>query len=169
MELRGMHKCAVFLLAVIACSHLVFSVEGRKIKSVTKSDSKQGSKTDNSAMQNEGHLPGAPAYIPNATHHSVSRKNEVLPPLIPTKSSDFGDSVRGYKNDFRPTTSGNSPSVGDSFEEDDENIEQQPGSISSSIDKHSIAGDKEDFRRTNPGHSPGVGHAFPSENSEPNA
>ncbi|XWS41937.1 hypothetical protein CRYUN_Cryun17cG0125200 [Craigia yunnanensis] len=171
MELRAMHKCTLFLLAVIACSHLVFSVEGRQIKSVSKNDSKQSSETDhNSAMQNEDHQPaGAPSYIPNAAHLSVSGKKEVLPPPIPTKSSDFGDSVTGYKDDFRPTTPGNSPGVGHSFAEDNEDIEQKPGSISSSNDKHSIAGDKEDFRPTNPGHSPGAGHAFLSKNSEPNA
>ncbi|XVE87151.1 hypothetical protein DITRI_Ditri18aG0093400 [Diplodiscus trichospermus] len=93
-------------------------------------------------------------------YNSVSAaKKEVLPPAIENKSSDFGDVVAGYKDDFLPTRSGNSPGVGHSFAEDDEVIEQKPGSISSSNEKHSIAGEK-DLRATNPGHSPGVGHAF---------
>ncbi|XVE87152.1 hypothetical protein DITRI_Ditri18aG0093500 [Diplodiscus trichospermus] len=227
-----MHKCASFLLVVIACSYLVFSVEGRLIKSVSKNDSKQSSKTDSSAMHQEDHQPGDPGYIPNAAHNSVSSgkkkilphaiptkssdigdsvtgykddfrptapgnspgaghtsspmhkkdrqpeaahnsvsvgKKQVLPPAIPTKSSDFSDSVTGYKDDFRPTTPGNSPGAGHSFAEEDEDIEQKPGSISSSNEKHSIAGEKEDLRATTPGHSPGVGHAFVSKNSEPKA
>lgn len=155
MELTTVHKLAVFLLAVIG------SIEGRQIKSVSK---------------NEDHEPiGAPVHIPNAAHHSVlSGKKEVLPPPTPTKSSDIGDSVTGYADDFRPTTPGNSPGVGHSFAEGDEDIEQEPaaGSMRSSNanDKHSnIAGDKDDFRPTNPGHSPGVGHAFLSKKTEPNA
>ncbi|XVF61135.1 hypothetical protein PTKIN_Ptkin08bG0105000 [Pterospermum kingtungense] len=155
-----MHKRAVFLIAVIVCSNLVFLVEGRLIKSVTKNGSKQISTTEDDQA-------GAPSYIPNAAHYSVAGKKEILPPPTPTKTSDFGDSVTGYTDDFRPTTPGNSPGVGHSFAEGDEDVEQKPGSISSSNGKLSIAGDKDDFRPTNPGHSPGVGHAFLSKNSEP--
>ena len=167
----AMHKCAVFLLAVISCSHLVFSVEGRQIKSVSKIDSKQSNQVDYSAKHKKDHQPAAPSYIPNAAHHSASAsgKKEVLPPPIPTKSSDFGDSVAGYKDAFRPTTPGNSPGAGHSVAVGDEDIEQKSGSISSSNDKHSIAGAKEGVRPTNLGHSPGVGHVFLSKKSEPNA
>ncbi|MBA0608321.1 hypothetical protein Godav_020556 [Gossypium davidsonii] len=85
---------------------------------------------------------------------------QVFPPPPPTETSDFGDSVEGYKEDFRPTTPGNSPGVGHSFPEDDEDIaERKPGSFSlQGNGKQSIAG-----------HSPGVGHAYPNQHSEPNA
>ncbi|MFQ6663887.1 hypothetical protein Gotur_031208 [Gossypium turneri] len=95
---------------------------------------------------------------------SLSKNNskQVLPPPTPIKASDFGDSIEGYKEDFRPTTPGNSPGVGHSFAEVVEDIvEQNPASISvQGNGKRSIAG-----------HSPGVGHAYPnrSQNSEPNA
>ncbi|XWS33634.1 hypothetical protein CRYUN_Cryun22dG0099700 [Craigia yunnanensis] len=151
--------------------HLVFSVEGRQIKSVSKIDSRKSNQVDNSAMNKEDHQPATPSYIPNAAHYtaSASGEKEVLPPPIPTKSSDFGDSVAGYKDGFRPTTPGNSPGAGHSFAVGGEDIKQKSGSISSSNDKHSIAGAKEDVRPTNPGHSPGVGHVFLSKKSEPNA
>ncbi|MBA0637962.1 hypothetical protein Godav_029157 [Gossypium davidsonii] len=107
---------------------------------------------------------------------------QVFPTPTPTKS--FGDSVEGYKEDFRPTTPGNSPGGGHSFAEDDEDIvEQKPGSFSlQGNDKHSIAGAKDDDQvmESKPpsnstkgngehsiaGHSPGVGHAYPNQNSE---
>lgn len=149
-----MHKYAVFLLAVIACSHFVFSVEaGRQIKSVNKVDSKQ-SKVDNSALMHkeDHHQPDAPSYIPKvaADNSGSSGKKEVLPPPLPDSA------IAGYKDAFRPTTPGNSPGAGHSF-------------LGVSDDKHSIAGETDDFRRTNPGHSPGVGHVFQTKNSEPNA
>ncbi|PPS09539.1 hypothetical protein GOBAR_AA11112 [Gossypium barbadense] len=95
---------------------------------------------------------------------SLSRNdsNQVLPPPTPTKTSDFGDSIEGYKEDFRPTTPGSSPGVGHSFAEDVEDIaERKPSSIS-------VQGNG---NRSIAGHSPGVGHAYPngSQNSEPNA
>ncbi|XVE82770.1 hypothetical protein DITRI_Ditri16bG0032500 [Diplodiscus trichospermus] len=162
-----MHKCAVFLLAVIACSHLVFSVEGRQINSVRKFDSKQSNQVDNSAkMQKEDdHQPGANHSL------SASEKKEVLPVATPTKTSSFGASVAGYKDGFRPTKSGNSPGVGHYFTDNEEDTEQKSESISRSNDKHLTAGGKEDFGSPTikPGHSPGVGHAFPSKNSKPNA
>ncbi|XVF61136.1 hypothetical protein PTKIN_Ptkin08bG0105100 [Pterospermum kingtungense] len=151
MELR---VYAAFIIAVIACSHLV---EGRQIKSVSKKDSRQSSKIDNFGMHKENNQPGASSFIPNAnSHNSVLGNKQVLPPPTTTRSSDnFGD-------DFRPTSiNGHSSTEGN---------EQKQGSISSSNVKHSIAGDhKDDFRPTNPGHSPGIGHAFPSKNSQPNA
>ncbi|GMI86445.1 hypothetical protein HRI_002313800 [Hibiscus trionum] len=97
---------------------------------------------------------------------SVSKNgsNQVLPPPTPTKTSDFGDTLQGYKEDFRPTTPGNSPGVGHSFAEDDEDIvEQKPGSFNA---KHSTAGDKEDFRPTTPGNSPGAGHSFEEDDED---
>ncbi|KAG4212346.1 hypothetical protein ERO13_A02G159500v2 [Gossypium hirsutum] len=131
---------------------------------------------------------------------SLSKNNskQVLPPPTPTKASDFGDSIEGYKEDFRPTTPGNSPGVGHSFADVVEDIvEQNPASISvQGNGKRSIAGHSpgvghsfadvvEDIVEQNPasisvqgngkrsiaGHSPGVGHAYPnrSQNSEPNA
>ncbi|KAB2094636.1 hypothetical protein E1A91_A02G177600v1 [Gossypium mustelinum] len=124
MESKPMHTFAVFLL--ITC-HLVLSVEGRLLKSLSRNDS-----------------------------------NQVLPPPTPTKTSDFGDSIEGYKEDFRPTTPGSSPGVGHSFAEDVEDIaERKPSSIS-------VQGNG---NRSIAGHSPGVGHAYPngSQNSEPNA
>ncbi|XVF59449.1 hypothetical protein PTKIN_Ptkin07bG0276800 [Pterospermum kingtungense] len=137
-----MHKCAIFVLAVIVYSYLVFSAEGRRIKSGNKTDSKQSDQVDNNgAMHKEDHLP-------NAAHHSASGKKQVLP------------------HPFRPTKSGNSPGgAGHSFPEADE----ISGSNSPSNDKHPIAGATDDFRRTNTGPSPGVGHVFQSQNSEPNA
>ncbi|XVF59448.1 hypothetical protein PTKIN_Ptkin07bG0276700 [Pterospermum kingtungense] len=132
-----MHKSAVFVISLIVCSHLVFSAEGiRQIKSANKIDSKQSNQVENSG----------------AMHKSASGKKQVLPPLLP-------NSVAREKDDFRPTTPGDSPGAGLSF----------PGSISSSDDKHFISGATDDFRRTNPEHSPGVGHVFQSQNSEPNA
>ncbi|MBA0643348.1 hypothetical protein Goklo_027652 [Gossypium klotzschianum] len=79
-----------------------------------------------------------------------------------TTAIDFGDSIEGYKEDFRPTTPGSSPGVGHSFAEDVEDIaERKPTSIS-------VQGNG---NRSIAGHSPGVGHAYPngSQNSEPNA
>nr|KJB17888.1 hypothetical protein B456_003G022100 [Gossypium raimondii] len=107
---------------------------------------------------------------------------QVFPLPTPTKS--FSDSVEGYKEDFRPTTPGNSPGSGHSFAEDDEDtVEQKPGSFSlQGNDKYSIAGAKDDDQviESKPpsnstkgngehsiaGHSPGVGHAYPNQNSE---
>ncbi|KAG8497513.1 hypothetical protein CXB51_008870 [Gossypium anomalum] len=93
---------------------------------------------------------------------SKNDSNQVLPPPTPTKTLDFGDSIEGYKEDFRPTTPGSSPGVGHSFAEDVEDIaERKPPSIS-------VQGNG---NRSIAGHSPGVGHAYPngSQNSEPNA
>ncbi|MBA0551702.1 hypothetical protein Golob_022574 [Gossypium lobatum] len=95
---------------------------------------------------------------------SVSKDDpkQVFPPPPPTETSDFGDSVEGYKEDFRPTTPGNSPGVGHSFPEDDEAIaERKPGSFSlQGNGKQSIARDEDGFRHTTPGNSPGAGHSF---------
>ncbi|MBA0877865.1 hypothetical protein Goshw_023186, partial [Gossypium schwendimanii] len=87
---------------------------------------------------------------------SKNDSNQVLPPPTRTKTSDFGDSIEGHKEDFRP------PGVGHSFAEDVEDIaERKPTSIS-------VQGNG---NRSIAGHSPGVGHAYPNgrQNSEPNA
>ncbi|KAH1113469.1 hypothetical protein J1N35_006847 [Gossypium stocksii] len=124
MEFRPMHTFAAFLL--IAC-HLLLSVEGRILKSVSKDDPKR-----------------------------------VFPPPPTTETSYFGDSVEGHKEDFRPTTPGNSPGVGHSFPEDDEDIaDRKPGSFSlQGNSKQSIARDEDGLRPTTPGNSPGAGHSF---------
>ncbi|XVF57484.1 hypothetical protein PTKIN_Ptkin06aG0209000 [Pterospermum kingtungense] len=178
MGLRAMLKLAVFLIVVFVCCHLV--VEGRQIKSVSKNGSNQISKINDAAalLRKKDHQPAgpeAPSYIPNAAqYYSVSGKEEILPPPTPTKSKTphFGDQLQGTQMIFGPVLhQGNSPGVGHSFAEGDEDVEQKPaGSNSSSNGKHSIAGDKDDFRPTNPGHRPGVGdHALRSKNSEPKA
>ncbi|KAL4379287.1 hypothetical protein GQ457_02G014720 [Hibiscus cannabinus] len=88
-------------------------------------------------------------------HMSKNDSKQVLPPPIPTKTSDFVDSVEGYEEDFRPTTPGNSPGGGHSFAGDDER------SVG-----HSVAGDKDDFRPTTPGNSPGAGHSFQEDDED---
>ncbi|MBA0760890.1 hypothetical protein Gotri_023603, partial [Gossypium trilobum] len=99
---------------------------------------------------------------------SKNDSNQVLPPPTRTKTSDFGDSIEGYKEDFRPTTPGSSPGVGHSFAEDVEDIaERKPTSISvQGNGNRSIAGYKEDFRPTTPGNSPGGGHSFAEDDED---
>ncbi|TYG75339.1 hypothetical protein ES288_D03G022400v1 [Gossypium darwinii] len=84
---------------------------------------------------------------------SVSKDDpkQVFSPPPPTETSDFGDSVEGHKEDFRPTTPRNSPGVGHSCPEDDEDIAER---------KPSISRDEDGFRHTTPGNSPGAGHSF---------
>ncbi|TYG92726.1 hypothetical protein ES288_A11G054800v1 [Gossypium darwinii] len=142
MEFRPMHKFAVFVVAVIVRSHLVFSANARPMKFLIAV----------SAMHKADHPQ------PNA--------EQVLPPSIPlpAKTSGFGESVRGFKDDFRPTAPGNSPGIGHSFEEDnDERNEEKRASFRSTNGKHA-----QDFKRTSPGHSPGVGHVFSSKISKKN-
>ncbi|KAK5783047.1 uncharacterized protein LOC108482803 [Gossypium arboreum] len=142
MEFRPMRKFAVFVVAVIVRSHLVFSANARPMKFLIGV----------SAMHKADHPQ------PNA--------EQVLPPSIPlpAKTSGFGESVRGFKDDFRPTAPGNSPGIGHSFEEDnDERNEEKGASFRSTNGKHA-----QDFKRTSPGHSPGVGHVFSSKISKKN-
>ncbi|XP_039069833.1 precursor of CEP9-like [Hibiscus syriacus] len=163
-----MHKFAVFLLITF---HLVLSVEGRLLKSLSKNDSKQvlppptPTKTSDSVEgYEEDFRPTTPGNSPGAGH-SFAGDDEAIVEQKPGKHS-----IEGDKDDFRPTTPGNSPGAGHAFQEDDEDIERKAGSFSMQGNgKHSIAGAKKDFRPTNPGHSPGVGHVYPSQNSEPNA
>ncbi|MBA0831375.1 hypothetical protein Goarm_015846 [Gossypium armourianum] len=137
-----MHEFAVFVVAVIVCSHLVFSVNARPMKLLI----------GDSAMHKADHPQ------PNA--------EQVLPPSIPlpAKTLGFGESVRGFKDDFWPTAPGNSPGIGHSFKEDNnERNEEKRASFRSTNGKHA-----QDFKRTSPGHSPGVGHVFSSKNSKKN-
>ncbi|KAE8723335.1 Detected protein of unknown function [Hibiscus syriacus] len=162
MELR-----AVFVLAVIAWSHyLLFPVDGRPINiKATDGPIQSSSQTEKSATHEKNREPAAVEgkVGQNFGGHRWGRK-QVLPPPMPSKSSDFGVSVDGYKDAFRPTTPGNSPGAGHSFGENDEETEQNFAGRVSSID-----GDIEGFRPTTPGHSPGGGHAFVTKMSEPNA
>ncbi|KAE8704802.1 hypothetical protein F3Y22_tig00110437pilonHSYRG00024 [Hibiscus syriacus] len=165
MELR-----TVFILAVISWSHyLLFPVGGRPTKS-TDGPIQSSSQTEKSATHEKDRESaaidgqGRPSF---ASHRQ--RRRQVLPPPMPSKSSDFGVSVDGYKDAFRPTTPGNSPSAGHSFGENDEETEQKPAGRVRSIDgKHSINDDIGGFRPTTPGHNPEGGHAFVSKKSEPN-
>ncbi|KAG8367070.1 hypothetical protein BUALT_Bualt16G0034400 [Buddleja alternifolia] len=55
--------------------------------------------------------------------------------------------------DFRPTTPGNSPGIGHSFEGQKDETEQKQ-------DFSNVTGSTDDFRPTGPGHSPGIGHSL---------
>ncbi|KAG4173233.1 hypothetical protein ERO13_A11G046300v2 [Gossypium hirsutum] len=90
MEFRPMHKFAVFVVAVIVRSHLVFSANARPMKFLIGV----------SAMHKADHPQ------PNA--------EQVLPPSIPlpAKTSGFGES---HAQDFKRTSPGHSPGVGHVF------------------------------------------------------
>ncbi|KAL4379198.1 hypothetical protein GQ457_02G007770 [Hibiscus cannabinus] len=152
---------AAFVLAMIVCCHcLVFPAAGRPIKSTDGPI--QSSQTEKSAMHEKGHQPAAVEGHGRLSFagHRPGRK-QVLPPPMPRKSSDFGVSVDGYEDAFRPTTPGNSPGAGHSFGQDDEETEQKhAGRVSS------IYGDKDAFRPTTPGNSPAAGHSFGQDDEE---
>ncbi|KAK3222464.1 hypothetical protein Dsin_009489 [Dipteronia sinensis] len=139
-EIRSMYKRLILVVVLVAC-HAFLSAEGRQIKSINKkeiTENKQGSS------------------------NSINSKNEIFPP--PTMS--FEDSEASYKDAFRPTTPGNSPSVGHSFTQDQQNAESKLVVADNSQKAgHFITGDKNDFRPR----APGVGHAFQNKNAEPNA
>ncbi|KAA0045832.1 uncharacterized protein E5676_scaffold123G00110 [Cucumis melo var. makuwa] len=88
---------------------------------------------------------------------------------IPSHSS-LGDGFResnvGSKDDFRPTTPGNSPGVG-------HHSVQRSGTMAAIASNnqlvHNTEGLKDDFRPTAPGHSPGIGHVLHGIASKPNA
>ncbi|TXG59462.1 hypothetical protein EZV62_014035 [Acer yangbiense] len=141
-EIRSMYKRLILVAVLVAC-HAILSAEGRQIKSINKKETanKKGSS-------------------------SINSKKEIFSP--PTMS--FGDSEASYKDAFRPTTPGKSPSVGHSFSQDQQNAESKSVLADNSQKAgHFITGDKNDFRPSAPGHSPGVGHAFRNKNAEPNA
>ncbi|KAE8699986.1 hypothetical protein F3Y22_tig00110569pilonHSYRG00261 [Hibiscus syriacus] len=118
MEFSPMHNYAVFVLAVIVCSHLVFYVNGRQMISVVIGD-----KDD---------------------HYRRLNVEQLLPPSIPAKTSRFEDDFRPYSpgntfeeddgddnegtpgssssvngkhssQDFKRTSPGHSPGVGHAF------------------------------------------------------
>ena len=98
----------------------------------------------------------------------LKSKKEASPPVETTQNLGFSSSAAVFKDDFRPTTPGNSPGVGHSFaghydtDTKPKALENAPGV------GHSVAGNTDDFRPTMPGHSPGVGHSFPTKIGEPN-
>ncbi|KAK8673165.1 hypothetical protein V6N13_111515 [Hibiscus sabdariffa] len=154
-----MHKFVVFLVIAF---HLVLSVEGRLLKSVSKNDSKQvlppptPTKTSDFVDSVEGYeedfRPTTPGNSPGGGHSFAGDDERSVGQKPGTVNGKH--SVAGDKDDFRPTTPGNSPGAGHSFQEDDEDIERKPG--------HSIAGAKQDFR-------PSGDHVYGSQISEPNA
>ncbi|KAM7507079.1 hypothetical protein LguiA_017532 [Lonicera macranthoides] len=92
-----------------------------------------------------------------------------------TRTLEFGNLEAGNVDDFRPTTPGNSPGVGHSFEEHNVDVESDPlgncstvgSSLAGNTDDFrppSIPGNADDFRPTKPGNSPGVGHSFEEHN-----
>jgi len=94
---------------------------------------------------------------------STKQKKEISTPMIPNYSFSFSGSNVVHKDDFRPTTPGNSPGVGHSFPLDDQaDIEPKALSKRTTDVRHSLTGFKNGRRPpTAPGHSPGVGHSFP--------
>ncbi|KAK2657437.1 hypothetical protein Ddye_010489 [Dipteronia dyeriana] len=143
-EIRSMYK-RLILVAVLVAWHAILSAEGRQIKSINKKETtnKQGSSSSS----------------------SINSMKEIFSP--PTMT--FGD-LEAYKDAFRSTTPGNSPSVGHSFAQDQQNAESKLVVADNSQKAgHFITGDKNDFKPTAPGHSPGVGHAFLNKIAEPNA
>lgn len=87
-----------------------------------------------------------------------------LKPHFPATSlrTGLGESDVEKKDDFRPTTPGNSPGVGHHFVEGS-------GTAAGGRSVHYVKGLKDDFRPTTPGHSPGIGHALHRVASEPRA
>ncbi|KAM7507087.1 hypothetical protein LguiA_017540 [Lonicera macranthoides] len=133
-----------FLLAVIAC-HQILLTQGRQLKSMKKQD----------------------------FNHSVASKKNTFPPS-PTQTLEFGNIEAGNVDDFRPTTPGNSPGVGHSFEEHNVDVEPEAlgsgSTIASSLAgntddfRPTVPGNVDDFRPTTPGNSPGAGHSFEEHN-----
>ncbi|KAK8587588.1 hypothetical protein V6N13_086567 [Hibiscus sabdariffa] len=102
-----MHKYAVIVLAVIVCSHLVFHVKGRQMKSVVISN------TQVHPQQNaEQVLP--PSGFKHNFRHSFEEDdgddNEGTPPGS-SSSIDGKHSSQGFKS----TSPGHSPGAGHAF------------------------------------------------------
>ncbi|KAM7507089.1 hypothetical protein LguiA_017542 [Lonicera macranthoides] len=150
----------VFLLAIIAC-HQILLTEGRQLKSMKKQDF-------NTIMEGSdlGQQVKTLGDIPSADHYVASKK-KTFPPS-PTQTLGFGNLEAGNVDDFRPTTPGNSPGAGHSFEEHNVDVEPEALGKGSTIGS-SLAGNTDDFRPTVPGHSPGVGHSLQAKKTEPNA
>ncbi|KAL9158138.1 hypothetical protein ABFS82_08G048200 [Erythranthe guttata] len=80
------------------------------------------------------------------------------------------NSIGGSKHEkdgFQPTTPGNSPGVGHSFEGQKRNNGQQIKE-QADLNFNSPAGKADAFQPTTPGHSPGVGHSFGTLKQGPN-
>ncbi|KAJ4714916.1 Precursor of CEP9 [Melia azedarach] len=130
----------VILLSLVIACYAILSTEGRQLKQTNKKEA-----TAAKASSTEG-------------------KKKILPPI------GYDDSTTAFKDDFRPTTPGNSPGVGHSFAQEEADVESNVvADHSVSTAGHSVTGFKDDFRPTAPGHSPGVGHAFQTENAGPKA
>ncbi|XP_041000615.1 precursor of CEP9-like [Juglans microcarpa x Juglans regia] len=112
-----------------------------------------------------------PSHIPsNTVFRSVaSRKKETVPPMIPNHSISFRGSESARKEDFRPTTPGNSHGVGHAFPDHEADVELKAIGKSQKGVGHSVNGFKYDYRPTAPGHSPGVGHVLQNKKGEPHA
>ncbi|CAK9315237.1 unnamed protein product [Citrullus colocynthis] len=99
------------------------------------------------------------------THQSQGRPLKPLTssqiPLHSSPGDGFGESDVGSKDDFRPTTPGNSPGVG-------HHSVRRSGTVAATA-AASQEGLKDDFRPTAPGHSPGIGHVLHHIASKPNA
>ncbi|CAL5367015.1 unnamed protein product [Camellia sinensis] len=166
---QPIYTCAI-LLALIAYNEILFT-EGRQLKAMGK-DEYNSMQAINLNQNPEGEGLGYDLPAPHASHvhiidHSVTEKKD--PPQTTTlnQSRVFGDSVAVYKDDFRPTTPGNSPGVGHLFSGQKEDAPTNSKSNGTGI-SHSAADNTDDFRPTQPGHSPGIGHSFQNTNAEQN-
>ncbi|KAJ0040785.1 hypothetical protein Pint_28084 [Pistacia integerrima] len=150
-----MDKCVIHL-ALIACSHAILWAEGRQLKYKEKEETARHESNNINLHQNAAELKvdlqsTKPSVdIPSAenTLH-VTGKREIFPPI------GFGESAASDKNDFRPTTPGNSPGAGHKHAKDEKDEKEIFLPVGFG---ESAASDKEDFRPTTPGNSPGVGH-----------
>ncbi|KAK8566247.1 hypothetical protein V6N13_021322 [Hibiscus sabdariffa] len=113
MEFKPMHKYAVFVLAVIVCSNLVFYVNGRQMKSVVIS-----SIDDRRQLNAERVLPSSiPArlYSPGnggRIRHSFREDDDEDNDGMPGSSSTIDGK---HSRDFKRTSPGHSPGVGHAF------------------------------------------------------
>ncbi|KAG2724484.1 hypothetical protein I3760_01G019800 [Carya illinoinensis] len=190
-KFQAMYKC-VILLALVAF-HEALVIQGRQIKSTKQKQyrsprddlhagssgetRKRGSESAamissfDSAAPHDQYDPKTTyaSHIPSTVDQSVTRKKEApVPPKKPNYSFSFRDSeVAHNKDDFRPTTPGNSPGVGHSFQNQEADVESKALAKGKDV-RHSLAGFKDNYQPTAPGHSPGVGHVFQSKNEKPN-
>lgn len=130
-------KCA-FLLALIACLEIV-CIEGRPFWPKNKELISTIEANPKRELGEKGSQPTPP--------------NHIASPMAPDHDSISGTHA-AYKDDFRPTTPGNSPGVGHKFT----NKREQPAKARNLV----TAG-----RPTAPGHSPGVGHVLQVQNAKP--
>ncbi|KAB2617878.1 hypothetical protein D8674_013747 [Pyrus ussuriensis x Pyrus communis] len=136
-------KCAI-LLAFIACIEIV-CIEGRPFLPKNK-------ESINTVEANPKRELGEQVRQP-ASHHLIAS-----PKTLHSTAHNFGDisgSHAAYKDDFRPTTAGNSPGVGHKFTKSREYMGPK-------ADDFVGAG-----KPTGPGHSPGVGHVLQVQNAKP--